>query len=167
MFSPPKPFFYFAGTHRRRWLRWTNNILTISDIISNYIICFDLLYFVSLTWCFDSFFFFSMRRKRIFDNFSYRDGNGTGQGQRMRSLSSPCMVLSCPISAPPYMTGKIFLPHPRYLGSCETLPYPIKLYFLLICPHNYYNFFFNKTCFINKNIFEITTKFILSNQINF
>ena len=44
--------------------------------------------------------------------------------------------------------------------------HPVKLYFLLICPYNKYNFF-NETNFINKNILEITTKFILSNQFNF
>ena len=39
-----------------------------------------------------------------------------------------------PISAPPRMMGKTFSPHPHPLGPHETLPYPIKLYFLLICP---------------------------------
>ena len=30
------PFLYFLGIQRRCWFRWTNNILLILDIISNY-----------------------------------------------------------------------------------------------------------------------------------
>ena len=45
-------------------------------------------------------------------------------------------------------------------------PHPIKLYFLLICLTTS-TIVFNETYFINKNILEITTKFIPSNQINF
>ena len=70
-----------------------------------------------------------------------RDGNGVGQGRRMGSLFSPCMVLSCPVFALPCMTGKIFLLHPYSLGPCEAPSYPIKLYFLLIYPTSITNFF--------------------------
>ena len=56
-----------------------------------------------------------------------------------------------------------FLPHLRPLGPCEVPSYFVKLYFLLICLTISTNFF-NKTYFINKNILEITTKFIPSNQ---
>ena len=67
----------------------------------------------------------------------------------------------------PYrMTRKIFLPHPRPLRPYEVPPLPEKLYLLLICPQ-LLHFFFNKTYFINKNILEITNKFISSNQTNF
>ena len=58
------------------------------------------------------------------------------------------------------------LPHSRPLGPCKISSHPIKLYFLLICPQ-LLQFFFNKTCFVNKNILEITNKLILSNQTNF
>ena len=51
----------------------------------------------------------------------------------MRSSSSPCMILSCPILTPPCMTGKIFLPHPRPLGPHEASLHHVKLHFLLIC----------------------------------
>ena len=66
-----------------------------------------------------------------------RDGNGAGWVRRMGSSSSPHMVLSYPIPAPPLpiltcMMGKIFLPHPCPLGPREALPHPIKLNFLLI-----------------------------------
>ena len=63
-----------------------------------------------------------------------RDGNGVGWGRRMGSLSPPHMVLSCPIPAPPRMTGNTFSPHPRPLGPREAPPRPIKLFFLLIYP---------------------------------
>ena len=45
---------------------------------------------------------------------------------------------------------------------------PHKILFRVNFLRNYYNFFFNfyKTCFININIFEITIKFIPSNQTN-
>ena len=56
------------------------------------------------------------------------------------------------------------LPHLRLLGPCEVLSHFVKLDFLLICL-TISTHFFNKTYFINKNIFEITTKFIQSNQI--
>ena len=44
---------------------------------------------------------------------------------------------------------------------------PAPLHKTLLLPYNYYNFFFNKTTFINNYIFEITTKFIPSNQNKF
>ena len=63
-----------------------------------------------------------------------RDGNGAGLVQMMKSSFPSYMVLSYPIPVLPCMTRTIFLPHPRPLGPCKTSPYPIKLYFLLICP---------------------------------
>ena len=67
-------------------------------------------------------------------SFEIRDDNGAGWGQRMGSSSPPCMVLSCPISAPLRMTRKTFSSHPCPLGPREALPHLVKLYFLLICP---------------------------------
>ena len=99
-------------------------------------------------------------------NLQNRDGNGSRWGWRMGSSSPPRMVLSCPISASPRMTRKTFSPHPCPLGPREAPPYPVKLYFLLICPTTN-TIFFNETYFINKNILTITTKFISLNQINF
>ena len=64
----------------------------------------------------------------------YRDGNGVGQVQRMGFSPPSRIVLSYPILAPSYTTGKIFLPHPRTLGLRKASPHLIKLYFLLICP---------------------------------
>ena len=87
-------------------------------------------------------------------------------GAKDGSLPPPLMVLSCPIPASPNITRKIFLPHPHPLGPCKALPYPVKLYFLLICPTIITNFF-NKNLFHNKNLFEIKIKFISSNQTNF
>ena len=52
----------------------------------------------------------------------------------MRSSSLPRMVLSYPIFASPRMTGKTFSPHLRPLRPRKAPPYPVKLYFLLICP---------------------------------
>ena len=43
-------------------------------------------------------------------------------------------VLSHSRPAPPRMTGNIFSPHSRPLGPRKALSYPVKLYFLLICP---------------------------------
>ena len=57
-----------------------------------------------------------------------------GQGWRMGSSSPLRMILFCPISVPPCMTGKIFLPHPYPLGPYKAPPHLVKLYFLLICP---------------------------------
>ena len=62
-------------------------------------------------------------------------------------------------------------PRPTWFCLAPSLPlgaspHPVKVYFLLICP-TISTIFFNEIYFINKNILEITTKFILSNQINF
>ena len=65
----------------------------------------------------------------------------------------------------PVLHGFI-LSYPRSLGPREVPSHCIKLYFLLIYPTTS-TIFFNETYFINKNIPEITTKFIPSNQINF
>ena len=59
------------------------------------------------------------------------------------------------------------LSHPCPLGPCDVLSYPVKLYFLLICPTTITIFSNNIICFNNKNIFEIINKFIASNQTNF
>ena len=72
-----------------------------------------------------------------------------------------------PRPAPPHMIEKTFSPHPHPLEPCKGLPHLIKLYFLLICLTTSTIFFLIKTYFVNKNILEITTKFIPSNQINF
>ena len=76
------------------------------------------------------------------------------------------MVLACPISAaPPHKMEKIFLPHPYPKGPCKAPPHLVKLC-MSICSTTII-YFSNKTYFINKNILEITTKFIISNQTNF
>ena len=74
--------------------------------------------------------------------------------------------LSYPIPTLPRIMGKIFLPHaslsPRALWS----PTPSRKTLLFVnFPHNYNIYiyiyiYFNETYFINKNILEITTKFI-------
>ena len=94
------------------------------------------------------------------------EGNGVGRGRRMGSSSPPYMVLSYPIPSQTRMSGKTFSSHPRPLGPRETPSHLVKLYFLIICPTTS-TIFFNETYFIDKNILEITTKFIPSNQINF
>ena len=58
---------------------------------------------------------------------------GAGRGRRMRFLSPPRMVSSCPVPAPPCMPGKTLSPYPRPLGPRKALPHSVKLYFLLIC----------------------------------
>ena len=64
-----------------------------------------------------------------------RDCNGVEWVRRMGSSPPSRMVLSYSIPAPPSQQDrKIFLPNSRPLGPYETLPHPIKLYFLLICP---------------------------------
>ena len=68
------------------------------------------------------------------EGMSGRDGNGAGQGRRMGFSSSPCIVLSCLVLAPPRMTRKTFSPHPCPLGAHEAPPHPEKLYFLFIFP---------------------------------
>ena len=61
--------------------------------------------------------------------------------------------------------GKFFLVPSQLFGGPRSLTSPCKTIIFINLLHNYYNFFFSKTCFINKNIIEITTKF-LSHQIN-
>ena len=94
----------------------------------------------------------------------YRDGNGAGLKDGVFVLVPQDFVLLHPRPVP--HDTENFLPHLRPLGPCEVPSYFVKLYFLLICLTISTNFF-NKTYFINKNIFEIKTKFIPSNKINF
>ena len=65
----------------------------------------------------------------------------------------------------PRMMGKIFLTHPCPLGPCKALSQPVTL--LLVNLSTTITIVFNKIYFINKNILEITNKFIPSNQTNF
>ena len=83
----------------------------------------------------------------------------------MGSLSPPHMVLFYPISALPHMMGKISCPFPP-LGAPRS-PAPPRKTLLLVNLLTSITITFNKTCFVSKNIFEITNKFIRSNQINF
>ena len=87
-----------------------------------------------------------------------RDGNGVGRDGKMGSSLLPPMVLSWVLthSLPASHDGKNFLT-PSHL---------LKLYFLLICPQ-LLSFFLIKPYFFNKNILEITTKFIPLHQTNF
>ena len=80
------------------------------------------------------------------------------------TLAPHGFVLPHPYSAPHNMENFV-TPSPP-LGPHEALTYLVKLYFLLIFLTTI-TIFFNKTYFINKNILEITTKFILSNQTKF
>ena len=68
----------------------------------------------------------------------------------------------CPV---PY-NGKNFLTSSPPLGAPQSPTSPCKTLLFVNLPQNQYNFF-NETYFINKNILEITTKYIPSNQINF
>ena len=64
-----------------------------------------------------------------------RDCNGVEWVRRMGSSPPSRMVLSYSIPAPPSQQDrKIFLPNSHPLGPHEILPYPVKLYFLFICP---------------------------------
>ena len=81
----------------------------------------------------------------------------------MRSSTPPHMVLSYPILAPPRMIGKIFLSHPYLLGPCETPPYPVKLYFLLIFSTTITIFFLIKTISLIKIYLKLRLN--LSHQI--
>ena len=62
--------------------------------------------------------------------------------------------------------GENFLTPSPPLGALRSPVPPRKTLLSINFPYNQYNFF-NETYFINKNILEITTKFIPSNQINF
>ena len=87
-----------------------------------------------------------------------------GWGPRMRSSFLSHMILFCPILA--LYNGKNFLTPSPPLGALQSSSLPRKTLLFLNLSYNQYNFF-NETYFINKNILEITTKFIPSNQINF
>ena len=119
---------------------------------------------------FKFFFFFwlmlNVVQEIVFDTLLW-DGNGMGQGQRMGFLFLAGMILSYFISVLLHMTEKIFLSHPHLLEPWEALSHPVKLYFFVDLPPQLLQFFFNKTCFINKNILKISTKFIPSDQTNF
>ena len=92
-----------------------------------------------------------------------KDDNGVGRGGRMGIFipASHDFVLLHPYPAP--HDGKNFLTPFLPLKAPSHL---VKLYFLLIFPTTS-TIFINETYFINKNILEIITKFISSNQINF
>ena len=66
---------------------------------------------------------------------------------------------------PPHMTGKFLTPS-LPLGTPRRLALLRKTLLFVNLP-TIITTFFNKTCFINKNILEITNKFIPSNQTNF
>ena len=59
-----------------------------------------------------------------------------------------------------------FLTPSSSLGAPRSPAPPRKTILFVNLPNNKYNFF-NETYFINKNILEIKTKFIRSNQIKF
>ena len=79
-------------------------------------------------------------------------GMAMGRGE-LESSPLPRIALSCLIPAPLSMTRKTSLPHPRLIPS-NSIFYSFASQLL--------HFFFNKICFININILEITTKFISS-----
>ena len=88
-------------------------------------------------------------------NLAVRDENGVGRGgagSKDKVFASPCKILSYPILAPPCLARlekfsySIFTPPPKTL--------------LLVNLPTIITIFFNKTCFVNKNILEITNKFI-------
>ena len=115
------------------------------------------------------FFFFGCSFVSFFIMVMVRMAIGWG---RTKGWSSS-FVLSHPYPTP--HNGKNFIVPcitvPQ--GLVKPCPHPVKPYFLLIFPttiayiYIYIYIFFNETYFINKNIFEITTKFITSNPINF
>ena len=69
-------------------------------------------------------------------------------------------------SSPASYDGKNFLTPSLPLGAPWSPAPPRKILLFVNLPYIEYNFF-NETYFIDKNILEITTKFIQSNQINF
>ena len=89
-------------------------------------------------------------------------GCGGSKGWGIR----PRPVWFCLTSSPPHMTEKIFLPHPRILGPRKT-PSPSCKTLLFVNLPITITIVFNQTGFVNKNILEITNKFILSNQFSF
>ena len=93
-----------------------------------------------------------------------RAGRGGAKGWGLRPR--PAWFFLAPSQPCPALHDRenFLIPSPPLGGPAP--PHPVKLYFLLIFPITK-TIFFNKTYFINKNILEITTKFIPSNQINF
>ena len=87
-------------------------------------------------------------------------GQGKAEGWGIR----PRLVWYCLAPSPPHPAWRGKLSHP--ISTPWGLAPPGKTLFLLIFPTTS-TIFFNETYFIDKNIFEITTKFIQSNQINF
>ena len=71
-----------------------------------------------------------------------------------------------PHPRPTLHDGENFLTLSLPLGAPQSPAPPRKTLLFVNFPYNQYKFF-NETYFINKNILEITTKFIPSNQINF
>ena len=90
----------------------------------------------------------------------HKDGNGASIGEAKGWGLHPCLLWFCLAFFLPYrMTKKISCPILGLPFRAPQSPAPLcKILFLVNLSHNYYNF--NKTCFINKNILEITTKFI-------
>ena len=89
-------------------------------------------------------------------------GKSKGQGLHPH----PTRFCLAPSPAQPRMTRKISCPIPAPQGPVKPHPTPPrKTLFFVNFPYNQYNFF-NETYFITKNILEIKTKFIPSNQIN-
>ena len=93
-----------------------------------------------------------------------RDGNRAGQVQMMGSLPPSHMILYYPILA--LYDRENFLAPSLSLGALQSPAPPRKTLFLVNLPTTI-TIVFNKTSFMNKNIFEITNKFISSNQTNF
>ena len=118
------------------------------------------LYTISPNWGETLFFFFGCSFVSFFIMVMVRMAIGWG---RTKGWSSS-FVLSHPY--PTLHIGKNFLAPSPLLGALQRPAPPRKILFFVNFPYNQYTFF-NETYFINKNILEITTKFIPSNQINF
>ena len=72
-----------------------------------------------------------------FERVLSKDGNETGHGRRMRYSPLLRIVLSCPIPVLSRVMEKFFLPHTYPLRLRKVPSYPVKLYYLLICPINF------------------------------
>ena len=104
----------------------------------------------------------------ILQSYIIRDDNGAGWDKAGPKDGVFVLVqygFVLPIPAPPRMTKKLSHPIP-VLQAPRNPALPRKTLLFVNLPYNQYNFF-NETYLTNKNILEITTKFILSNQINF
>ena len=115
------------------------------------------------------FFFFSSNRNHNLMNLIYYPEMAMEWGWRMEFSPLLRMVLFCPIPILPRLAlhnGKIFLTAFLPLGAPKS-PTPTLKTFLLVNLSRTITIFYSKTFFINKNILEITNKFILSNQTNF